>query len=438
MRSIALLLMLVPFPFGSARPVWQWFWAVSVALIALTTHRALKRSANKESGAIPRLVLFGPIILILFGLLQIGPIQSTPISIHPEASLAVSTFFLSHLLWFWIIFHTAYKSSAFHKLIATISLTSTGYALYGLIIYFSGNDSVLWFQKEAYANDLTSTFINRNAFAAYCGIGLQCTVFLLLSPSCSARGRKHAEASSFVIQPLWPIIAIQLLTSALFLTSSRAGISTAMTGASLFLGLAWKNDLFFTSRLRFTQKAIAISISSLWVVMYFVHGDAVQQRLQLVSIDDPRFDAYPLILETIMERPITGFGLGTFEEVFASLRTIDIRIIFDRAHNDLIELTLTAGIVVATMFFCSLFFLLFYLVKSLVPRDASSLITVLAISCFIQILLHSNIDFPMQIPAISYTLVAILAAGLSSAQMRIGAIRGNSQNPKALGPDNSQ
>ena len=50
-------------------------------------------------------------------------------------------------------------------MLTAVAMGSAGYALYGLVVKFSGADTILWFEKTAYHGLVTGTFVNRNSFA---------------------------------------------------------------------------------------------------------------------------------------------------------------------------------------------------------------------------------------------------------------------------------
>ena len=59
-----------------------------------------------------------------------------------------------------------------HQALATLCAATGAYALFGLFAFFFTPDKVLWFDRWAYIGDLTSTFVNRNSFATFAGLGL--------------------------------------------------------------------------------------------------------------------------------------------------------------------------------------------------------------------------------------------------------------------------
>ncbi len=66
---------------------------------------------------------------------------------------------------FWLAVQTGRDSSNAHVLSLGVLLTGLFYAVWGLLNEILGTDSILWFEKWAYLDALTSTFVNRNSFA---------------------------------------------------------------------------------------------------------------------------------------------------------------------------------------------------------------------------------------------------------------------------------
>ena len=73
--------------------------------------------------------------------------------------------------------------------------------IYGLIEFMAGGHKILWFDKWAYQEDLTASFVNRNHFAVYAGMVMTSGVALLVQSwrekvmaqkAANARGASHA------------------------------------------------------------------------------------------------------------------------------------------------------------------------------------------------------------------------------------------------------
>src|SRR5262249_43480254 len=98
----------------------------------------------------------------------------------------------------------------------------------------------------------------------------------------------------------------------------------------------------------------------------------------------------------IARRPWTGYGLGTWSVVYPEFATFDTGLAVDHAHNDWAEWTAEGGIpVLAAM--AALAILTFR--RALDSRWSLGVHAVL---------IHSAVDFPLQIPALAFLLFTML------------------------------
>jgi len=295
------------------------------------------------------------------------------------------------------------------------------YAAYGFIVFVSGNDTILWFERWTGSNaSLTSTFVGRNGFAAYTGIGLQCLIAYAVfwTQDELAEGRTGRELYRHVLETMltkawWLPLAILVLAVAILLTNSRAGFGSVALAIVLFFiispnrygvkNIGWKS---------LAQVAIMVAIG---IGVFSLSGEVLEQRLQGDAGLDMRFLAFPLIIDTILDRPFAGFGLGTFDEVFRLYRDETILGNFTRAHNDYLELAMTAGIPAAILLVTSILILVFILCGSLKYGNQYRSFIALGITVSVQLGLHSLLDFSLQKPAVSYLWCAVIAASLAIA-----------------------
>lgn len=426
------LIALSPLPLASARPAWQWLWIVVIGLIAIIT--ALQLRHTKKSDWPSGIWLPASLISIFaaWGFLQaylpvsnesaLGNLPSfSTISVNPALTLNNAIFFLAHLIFFVCVYAYCTRRDKAANILKFIAIVVGIYAAYGFAIYVSGNQTILWFDKWANQNSLTSTFVNRNSYAAYAGIGLQCLIAYAFfwTQAELAEGRTGRELYRHVIETMlvkawWLPLAIILTTSALLLTNSRAGFSSVAVGVFLLLVLSPNR---YQKNRKSTIKSIVIifGLVAVAVSLFALSGDNLDQRLQSDASLDMRFKAYPYMIDAIFNKPLTGYGLGTFEEIFRVYREADVTANFDRAHNDYLELALTAGIPAAIILIIACILPLFTLIGALKFGAQYRSFIALGITATIQLGLHSFVDFSLQMPAVSYTWLAILSASLAIA-----------------------
>lgn len=138
-------------------------------------------------------------------------------------------------------------------------------------------------------------------------------------------------------------------------------------------------------------------------------------RLQKDTSADRRFINYPHVVEAIEDRPLLGYGLGAFDPVHLTYRSPDEPGWFNRAHSDYLELAHTAGIPAAVWFLMALGIAIVFLVRRLVFGLQYRAFIALGITTSLQLAIHSTVDFSLQMPAVSYLWVAILAVSLAIA-----------------------
>ncbi len=431
------LLALAPLPFASARPSWQWLWvAVVGALVFLYVIKNWHHRGRKVPRSLSLAFWLGG-LFVAWGFAQISSLfdgslgvsikavdqliaDLGSISVAPHKTISNATFFLSHGAFFWLVFAYCDRRIRSVQLLRFCGIVVALYAVYGFIIFVSGNESVLWYKKWASFGSLTSTFVNRNSFAAFAGLGLQCLIayaYYWLQDELM-EGRTGRELYRHVIETViarawWLPLGIVLTAIAILLTNSRGGFGSV--AIAVFLLILLSSSSYQRVRSVFRRFFGSVTVLAMVVGLFALSGEMLESRLQMDTTFDQRFIVYPLVVEAIMDRPLTGFGLGTFDDVFRIYRDQNVTIYFDRAHNDYLELAVTAGIPAAAMLVLAFVNFVAFLIGRLKFGAQHRAFIALGITSSIQLGLHSLVDFPLQIPAISYMWCAILAASVALA-----------------------
>jgi O-antigen ligase len=129
-------------------------------------------------------------------------------------------------------------------------------------------------------------------------------------------------------------------------------------------------------------------------------------------------------LRMLIKKPFLGWGLGTFPIVYPEFRSFYTSLFVNQAHNDYLQLLVEAGLV---GFSIAIWFLVLVFRQAASKltnwtETASGAMTVAALLGCVGILVHSFLDFNLQIPAnaaLFYVLCAIAAsAPLQESQRR--------------------
>lgn len=294
--------------------------------------------------------------------------------------------------------------------IGAAALTGGAIAAYGIAIYATGNHWVLWQPKHAYLEALTATFINRNTCAAYCGVSLICALGLMLAPWPRPR-----------LVPLAPLlVAALLLSAALVLTGSRAGMIVTALGIVTLAGLR------IVQRGRHATLAVAGALlaAAMLAVLVFAVGAHFIHRLA-------RFDsdfAYRLaidrrLLAGIEASPWLGHGYGAFEFAFPRFRdwTLAPYGRWEYAHNDWLEALFTLGVPAGLLLWFVVAWILTRCGKAALSGGPMSLYGAIALSAGILTITHSLVDFILQIQGFALPLTGILGIGVAQSWPRAEA-----------------
>lgn len=427
------LLVWVPVPLGSNR-AWSWavleIWVMLIAVGWLVGYiRGRHEPGNVLRKSWPMLVCLAAWVAYVWlqllplpiGLLELlspesarwhsaavpaGSLSAAPLTLDRygtlEAALkstAYATFFALSL----VLLSTRDRIRA-----TTYALIVSGIlqALYGTILSFSAPDGLA-----------SGTFVNRNHFAAYLVMCLSVGIGVLIA---SLSGRTVRDWGQFLRSAVqWlitPKMALRLLlvtmVIGLVLTRSRMGIF------SFFLGLFGAGVI----GLVFSQKAtrsIVVLLVSLVVIDLFIVGayfgaEKVVARIGQTSLEtEDRDEIARYALRMWKDFPLFGSGLGSFPTVFPRYGGPATVFTYTHAHNDYAEFAAETGaiglallgLMVSMSFACAL--RAQHARRDPVMRGISfaSIMAVMAL------MIHSFVEFSLQIPANALTFMLMLAFG---------------------------
>jgi O-antigen ligase len=319
---------------------------------------------------------------------------------------------------FWLFLQLCRSPKRAHWTIQAVAIIGLAYAVYGIIAFYVFPGTVLWFAKQAYLESVTSSFINRNSYATYAGIGLISALGAALSHYArqgtragrSAVRRAAAFLASTAGAAGWWLAAAFVMGMALALTGSRGGILASLAGVIAF-------ELLVLMRGRRVGTALPLFLALLAVgAAVFAFGDLLTARLSFYGFfDADRVAVYRLTMLSIFDAPWTGFGYGTFKNVFPMYRDASVSPtgVWDKAHNTYLEMGQGLGIPMAALFLCGLAVLVGRCVYAVLVRQRSATAPLVATSATIIVALHSLVDFSMQIQAVALTWTALLGAGVA-------------------------
>jgi O-antigen ligase len=300
-------------------------------------------------------------------------------------------------------------------LINAITIAGLMYAVYGLSLYASGTEMVLWVKKLAYTGDVTSTFYNKNSYATYAGLGLLCAVGLLLTAPFEnvAAAQKHGRT---LRRCGWRSAAAICLAAAVLFTHSRAGFVCAGIGLIALLVLLGVSGAFPWRYVLASDSAVVTAVAVLFVLV----GGRTAGGLATIGVLQPsggletRLEIYRLVLHALADAPLLGTGYGTFADVFRSYRGTVVEGFWDHAHNTYLENAMELGIPATVCLLAAIGGVLAACTKGLRCRDQNPLYPCLGLAATVQVGIHALFDFSVEMPGIAITYAALL--GTASAR----------------------
>jgi O-antigen ligase len=305
-------------------------------------------------------------------------------------------------------------------LLWVLAWSGVAYALYGVAAHLIDPTKILWRDKPAYIANVTATFINRNTAAVYFGSCAVVCLMLLCDrirqglPREPIAWRKLAN-ELMSDTPRDVIVLFAMLFGCLlptFMSGSRAGVILTLMALIVSFVVYFRNDLPRRSDIA----AAVLGAGALAVILLQLMGGNVNARFDAQGIgDEGRVAVWRATLRIIAEHPWFGTGQGTFAWSFPSYRPDDLSMwgIWDHAHDTLLELASDMGAPLAILVAVGWLAIFAVLLHGIRVRRRDLLIPISAFAVAMVAVLHSLIDFSLQIPGYSIPTLALVGAGLA-------------------------
>jgi O-antigen ligase len=332
---------------------------------------------------------------------------------------ASSDFFLrsvSLVLMFFLALVLLKRSWRIKLFIRVIVLSAVFQAVYGGLMTLSGVEYGFFIEKEAYRGLATGTFINRNHLAGYLEMALALGIGLLMASmggegALNWRQRMRNLAQLLLSRKIRLRLYLAIMVIGLVLTHSRMG-NTAFFSSLLIAGGIW---LLLSQRK--PKRSTIILLASLLVIDIFIVGnwfgiDKVVERLEKTSAQtETRDEVVQHGLTYSQDYLLAGSGGGSFYAVFPGYRQGDIRGQYDHAHNDYLQFLVETGVIGVVLLGGVVMFSLLSALRAIKTRR-DPLLRGLGFSGVMGItalLIHSSVDFNLQIPANAAMFMLLLA-----------------------------
>lgn len=271
------------------------------------------------------------------------------------------------------------------KLFALVmSIFGFVYALFAMVQALTPNGKIFWFHTSHFASaTVFGSYVNHNHFAGL--MEMLTPIPFVVSMGHILQGGKRALVG----------FCAGLMATTIFLSGSRGGMIAFICQSIVFAALAFGKRR--SPRLAMGSMAVCLFILSL---LFFL--DRGQALVHLGDLSpDIRLDITKDSLKLFSHRPVMGWGLGTFPTIYPRYRSFYTNLFINEAHNDYAQLLVETGV----LGFALMLWFLVGLYRRGLPTSRSwefrwdwGLSLAALLGCT-GILVHSFVDFNLQIPA---------------------------------------
>jgi len=300
---------------------------------------------------------------------------------------------------------TLQRSSQARTIAVILALYGFTIAAFALLQGIAPNGKLFWVRQPSMGGAIYGPYVNHNHYAGLMEMFVPILLVLALTRLVGDRERIAAG------------VAAAIMVGTIFLSGSRGGM------LAIFVELA-----FFAAVLLRRRKSthIAVGVVAFAIVLVglltWLGGKELTARVSSISTEartelsgGMRLSIDRDALRMFRNKPVLGWGLGTFPVVYPQYRSFYTNFFVNEAHNDYLQLLSEMGV----LGFGVMIWFLVVLYRSALPKidnwmsDVSSAVTLACTLGFTGILVHSLLDFNLQIPAnaaLFYVLCTIAAA----------------------------
>jgi hypothetical protein len=362
------------------REAWalQWFQIGIYVLVVVQVLQGSRRASEDiADGVIPLIVYLIPV----WGIVQIA-FRTTTANFETRGEVLrwgalAGVFYLSQTV-------TRSRTAQQRWLNATLCF-ATGMAVLCLMQLNTSNGYILWIIPTNFS-DIYATFQNKNNYVQFVEVALPIAVW----------GAARAGRNSW-----WYALAGGVLYASAVGVASRAGFLLCSGELITILTIGLVRIRRYRVRITFRSAVATVLIMPL-IAGAFTIAVGWKRTLERFSDDDPfviRREYFLGAVAMAKSRPLTGYGLGTYEQVYQKFSIKDFYpFSANHAHNDWAEFAADGGLP-----FLALVAIPFLAAIPLAFRHPWGL-------GLVAIMLHACVDYPFPRPAVSGWMFAILAS----------------------------
>ena len=400
------LLMFGPLAFGTVEP-----WSIFVMETGATVLALTWLAKQFLEGEIK--IVWNPLFLPMaaFGTLILLQIVFN-VTAYRHDTVVNARLYIAYAILCFLATQTLLRSAQARKLAFIFCIYASAIAVFALLQGISSNGKLYWVRTPRMGGWIYGPYVNHNHYAGLMELLIPIPLVLCLTKMVESRERIAAAA------------AAALMAGTIFLSGSRGGMVALMAELAVltFLLIRQRHDL---------RAAAGLGVFLLIVVglLTWLGGDELTRRLATVDVshsdltNSMRMQINRDGLHMFAAKPILGWGMGSFPVIYPQFRTFYTNFFVNQAHDDYLQLLVEMGLLgFATMVWFLV--VLYRRAFSKITKWTSEVSGALSLACILGvtgILVHSTVDFNLQIPANAaffFVVCSIAAANPLTQPMR--------------------
>ena len=307
----------------------------------------------------------------LAGAVSIGAVQLlTGHTVNRWATWNAVLLWTTYLAAFFVALQVCASPERLRTFQRALLYFAFGLSVLSVLQFFTSHGKIYWLFDSEYKEEILGPFVNRDHYAAFIELVFPIALFEALAD------RRRTLLHTAIAGTMF---------ASVIAGASRAGSALLVLEAFAVLLLATLHGIG-------VRKLRPAFLSLLFFILVF--GSVVGWTKLWRRFQDPdpykgRREMLQSSIAMAREKPWTGFGLGSFEDVYRGYALFDNGTTVNHAHNDWAEWAAEGGLPFVA--------LLLILAMWSVPRAVRSIWGLGAVSVF----LHSLVDFNLQLPAIA-------------------------------------
>jgi O-antigen ligase len=420
--------------------------------LTLITKASLHR--RPSSSWLDPVLLYGVFGLLRFGPLAFGAVEVWSISILQAGAVVLFAFwsvrqvaaaeleivgnplflpmlvFAGLILWQLAMGQTAYRADTFSSAllycaygvlcflavqclrktsqVKTLAWVLSGYgftvAMFALMQGIASNGKLYWLRTPQSDGWIYGPYVNHNHYAGL--MEMLTPIPLVISLTGGVRGARKLLAA----------LVAAVMASTIFLSGSRGGMVAFAAQMALLVTFLIKRR----QNWRATFALGAFLVIALGLLAWLGGGELAERMASIHSATQADLSGATRLnmdrdaLKMFAQKPVLGWGFGVFGEIYPQFSSFSSNLSVGMAHNDYLQLLAEMGL----LGFAAVLWFLLRLFRSALkklkhwPPDTNTAVTLAATLGVSGIMVHSFVDFNLQIPAnaaLFYVLCMIAA-----------------------------